>query len=242
MAFKKSEEYRKDKYGAMLVLPNDQDFVDLILLYQSQSDVLLADVHYIKSDEYSGYVHCLGQGCPACNHITPGGQKGIRIQPKLFIPIYSIESKEIMFFDRSVKFENQLQNEVFTKFPNPSEYVFRLTRHGAPGSMETYYTFVAVGNNVVKSYEKIFEEFEIKLDENDTPDFYEYICREVDAITMQRWLSNSNSSSGTSSTSAMVDYAVTPRVSSVDTSTPIVPPPDFVSDLEGDEIGDTPEF
>lgn len=244
MAFKSSETYRKDKYGKMLVLPNDQDFVDLVLLYQAATDVLLADVHYIKSDDYSGYVHCLGRGCPACNHVTPNGNKGIRIQPKLFIPLYNVTTNEVNFFDRSIKFESQLQTEVFSKFPNPSDFVFRLTRHGVAGDMDTKYAFVAVGNNVVKSYDEICAEFNITF-----PDYYENVCRDVDAATMLKWLSNASSGSGVvSSGGAMVDYTVTPRGGPSVGTPPAaggvhdVPPPDFSgNEDEGDE-GENPEF
>ena len=127
----------EERYGNMFLLRNDGDSADVIFLYQSIDDALVADVHYIKSSSYSGYVHCCGRGCPAC-------AKGIRIQNKLFIPLYNISANEVQFFDRSIRFENVLNNAVFSRFPNPSEFVFRITRHGAAGSMDTTYDISAV--------------------------------------------------------------------------------------------------
>ena len=101
MAFKKMTDYNEERYGGKFILRNDGDFADVIFLYKSISDVLVADAHYIKSEKYNGYVHCCGVGCPAC-------AKEIRVQNKLFIPLYNIQSREIEFWDRTVRFERQL--------------------------------------------------------------------------------------------------------------------------------------
>ena len=58
MAFKKITDYNEEKYGRLFVLKDDKEYADVILLYRSINDVLIADIHYIKSPEYSGYVHC----------------------------------------------------------------------------------------------------------------------------------------------------------------------------------------
>mgnify|MGYP007065811507 CR=1 FL=1 len=84
MAFKSMKTYNDERYHGFFLLRNDGDFADVIFLYQNIEDVLVADVHYIKSAKKSGYVHCCGEGCPAC-------AKGIRVQTKLFIPVYNSE-------------------------------------------------------------------------------------------------------------------------------------------------------
>ena len=243
MAFKTAADYKKDKYGKMLVLANDQDYVDIVLMYRDYNDVLLADVHYLKSDDYSGYVHCLGRGCPACNHITPGGTTGIRIQPKLFIPMYNVLEDELMFFDRSVNFEIQLQTEVFSKYPNPADYVFRLTRHGVARDVDTKYAFMAVGTNSVKKYDEICAQFNTSF-----PEYYETVCKSVDAVTMQRWLTNIGNPVNTAA-QPMVDYTITPRTASnvnapgEGGSSSLTPPPTFTAGLsEDDDIEDDIEF
>jgi hypothetical protein len=234
MGFKSSTDYRKDKYDNMLVLPNHGDSVELIIMYQSYADVMLADVHYLKTDDFSGYVHCLGKGCPTCNYRGPNGGQ-IRIQPKLFIPVYHIERDEIMFFDRSIKFESQLQTEVLNNYPNPSDYIFSLTRDGAAGSVDTKYAFVCKYNNTFKSYDEICKQFGITF-----PDYYSSICKSIDAATMSKMLSSSGV--GNAAVAPMGDYAVTPRASSPAQAAPVNSPPpptaEFVSGLEGDVSSD----
>ena len=203
MAFKKVSDYNEERYGNMFLLRNDGDSADVIFLYQSIDDALVADVHYIKSSSYSGYVHCCGRGCPAC-------AKGIRIQNKLFIPLYNISANEVQFFDRSIRFENVLNNAVFSRFPNPSEFVFRITRHGAAGSMDTTYDISAVGRNTSPelSYESILANNNISF-----PAGYSRICKELTVQEMDNML-NSGNNPEDSENYSMPNYQVTPRTGS----------------------------
>jgi len=196
MAFKTVDAYNEERYGGMFRLQNDRDYADVVFLYRSTNDVLVADTHYIKSESYTGYVHCCGKGCPAC-------AKGIRVQPKLFIPMYVINEDRILFFDRSIRFDAQLQNDVFSKYPNPSEYVFRITRHGSFGDVNTTYEIVAVGRNTFATYDQILAKFHASM-----PEYYSTICRDVPAYELSSMLSNGTTSSEYSS---MPSYQVSPR-------------------------------
>lgn len=230
MAFKKMTEYNEARYGGFFLLRNDGDYADVVFLYNSTEDVLMADVHYIKSADYSGYVHCCGNGCPAC-------AAGIRVDSKLFIPVYNIKDDQIQFFDRSIRFENQLQKDVFDKYPNPSEYVFRITRHGAANDINTRYEIVAVAKNTgdgrVGTYSEILAKCNAVF-----PDKYSDICKEFSVAELSNMLNNSNAS--TSSVADMPDYQIKPRGSNVPVDTPPVEidmPKDIVSEVsvESDE-------
>lgn len=230
MAFKSVEQYNEEKYGGLFRLQNDQDFADVIFLYQNIHDVLVADTHYVKSADYSGYVHCNGRGCPAC-------AKGIRVQTKLFIPVYNITDSEIQFWDRTMKFEPQLHSDVFSKFPNPSEFVFRITRNGAAGDINTKYSMVAVGNNQYKSYVDILAENKVSF-----PAYYENICKDVDAATLSTWLNSANVANTSYANDGMPAYTPTPRATA---AAPVAPPPslDDIEDLGSDEtIDDNVDF
>jgi len=181
MAFKSVEQFNEDRYGNMFRLVNDKETADVVFLYQSMKDMLVADVHYIKSNDptASGYVHCCGGNtCPACG-------KGIRIQTKLFIPLYNIKKDAIEFWDRTMRFEPQFEKDVFQKFPNPSEYVFRVTRNGVPNDVNTYYTIEAVGKNSSPSmsFASILAKFNAKM-----PDYYENIVKTVDEAKLSQIL------------------------------------------------------
>lgn len=201
MAFKKVNDYNNDKFGGLFLLRNDGDSADVIFMYRSVDDVLVADTHYVKSADYSGYVHCTGRGCPACG-------KNIRVQTKLFIPMFNVTAGELQFWDRTMRFDNQLQQDVFAKYPNPSEFVFRITRHGVANDVNTTYSIMAIGRNNYKSYNEILAENNIKY-----PDHYETVCKEVSATELTSML-NSGSANGSNSFngSAMPEYQATPRV------------------------------
>lgn len=203
MAFKTVDSYNEARFGGFFLLRNDGDYADVIFMYRSREDVLVADTHYIKSADYQGYVHCCGRGCPAC-------QKGIRVQTKLFIPLYNISEGKIEFWDRTMRFEPQLMNDVFKNFANPSEYVFRVTRHGAAGSIDTTYEIQAISRNNVMSYADILASNNVT-----SPEYYSEVCKEVDSFHLSDMLNERADNVSTPSTAAysanLPDYQIKPR-------------------------------
>ena len=197
MAFKSVTQYNEERFGGLFLLREDGESKDVIFLYRNVDDVLIADTHYIKSSEYTGYCHCTGRGCPACG-------KNIRVQTKLFIPLYDVESGEVLFWDRNARFEQQLMNDVIKKYPNPSEFIFRITRNGAPNDVNTTYSIMAVAKNTVKSYSTIMAEQNMK-----SPDFYNNICKDIPATELHSYLSSN--SEGYSDNGALSDYQAVPR-------------------------------
>lgn len=231
MAFKSLSKYQEDKNGDFFVLPNDNDYADVIFLYKSIDDVLVADVHYISSSEYKGYAHCCEKGCPACNY----GQRGIRLDHKIFIPLYNIQKGKVEFWDRSTFFEQTLQKYVFGPFPNPSETVFRVTRHGEANSRDTKYEITPVARNTSMPYEKILADCNMTL-----PDGYSAVCREISASDMAAMLNNAPSSSGDLPS---YDYTPVPRGSAEIPETPAVPTPQYSAPPEvAPPVADMPEY
>ena len=184
MAFKTMEAYDDARYGGMFRLINDGDYKDVVIMYQNRAEVLEADVHYLKSNDFSGYVHCLGTDCPAC-------KKGIKVQPKLFVPLYVIQDNAILYFDRSPKFMALLDDAVFKNYPNPSEYVFRITRHGVANSVDTTYSIQAVGKNNFAPFAQILADHHTTM-----PADYEKICKDYDRTKVESILNNSTSTNG----------------------------------------------
>lgn len=217
MAFKSVKSYNEERFGGYFLLRNDGDYADVIFLYQGVEDVLVADVHYIKSPDYSGYVHCCGRGCPAC-------AKGIRTQTKLFIPLFNIAANEIQFFDRTMKFEPQLQQDVFSKYPNPSEYVFRITRHGVAGDVNTTYSIQAIGKNTQMPYAQILVEHNATM-----PEYYNTICRELTEVEMKHMLDSSDTTNGYSPNQEY-SYNAVPRGASASSKEPVTVAPPAMSE------------
>lgn len=210
MAFKSFSQYQEDKNGDFFVLPNDNDSADVVFLYQSADDVLVADVHYLSTSSYKGYVHCCETGCPACGY----GDNGIKVNHKIFIPLYNIQKNKIEFWDRSTFFEQVLQKYVFAPFPNPSEAIFRITRHGEAGSRDTTYEIVPVYKNSAMPYEKILKDFGLTF-----PDSYSIICKEMTPDEMRKALYSTGAS-----TSELQDYGYTPVPRGAVADTPVLEP------------------
>lgn len=216
MAFKSFSQYKEEKQGEGFILSNDGDYADVVFLYRSVNDVLVADVHYISSATYNGYAHCCGTGCPACNYPTKSG-RGIRLDHKIFIPLYNISKGKIEFWDRSTFFENVLETQVFKNYPNPSETVFRITRKGEAGSRDTRYEIMPVGRNSAMPYEKILADCGMTL-----PEGYSNIVREMSIEEMSAALSPTGGSD-------LQDYGYVPvpRGSSADNSGVTVDTPEY---------------
>ncbi|MCM1234755.1 MAG: hypothetical protein NC489_32025 [Ruminococcus flavefaciens] len=169
----------------------------------------MADCHYIRSDSYTGYVTCCGKGCPAC-------AKAIRLQPKLFIPMYVLATSvtggvqgRIQFWDRTMRFQPQLVNDVFRGYPNPSEYIFRITRHGAAGDINTTYDIRAISNNTnpATSYDAICSTFGASF-----PDYYNTICKDVDQFELGSMMTSSSyGQAANNNYGGKNNYGATPR-------------------------------
>lgn len=228
MAFKKMTEYNEQRYGNSFRLVNDQDYADVIFLYRSTADVLLADTHYIKSAEYNGYVQCLEKDCPAC-------EKGIRVQTNLFIPMLVLSHSDpnfngpkIQFWDRSTKFQAQLMNDVFKNYPDPSGFIFRITRYGVPNDRGTRYAINVLEENQVGHYEDIMTNYKISL-----PESYDIICKDYSATELRRILLQQTSQNA----SPRPSYGATPRTAPQsnavppDVSVPIVNTPQYVAPI-----------
>lgn len=201
MAFKTVADYNQDKYKGKFRLANNGDRADVIFLYRGISDMLVADTHYLQSSAYNGYVHCNGVGCSLCGIRKNDGSPRYRKDSKLFIPLYNITTNSIEFWDRSINFETQMTRDVFTAYPNPSEIVFQIIRHGEARDQNTTYEIRAISKNSYKSYDAILNENNIKF-----PDYYEHIVKEFSNFELDSMLSHPSSGNGLAQ-----DYVPVPR-------------------------------
>lgn len=235
MGFQSMKTYDEERFKNLFTLRNDGEYADVIFMYESDDDVLMTEAHYLKSQDYSGYVHCNKRGCPVC-------AKGIRIQKKLFIPVYNIAAGEIQFWDRTVRFDNQLEEDVFKNYSNPSEFVFRISRHGVHGDRNTTYSIMAIGKNSDPNLtvSAILKKFGKK-----SPDYYSAICREFSNQELSEMLSVAGDNR--SYDDPIPDYQVSSRVSTVedtdvtDEDLPFTPTPEiYKTNIEKlDKILDT---
>lgn len=200
MAFKKISDFNEERYSGFFMLSNDGDSEDVVFMYRNIDDVLVTDAHYIKSPDYNGYVHCIGRGCPAC-------AKGIRKEPKLFIPMYVMSKDQILFWDRNVSFQTYtLDPEVFSKYPNPNDFVFSITRRGAAGDRNTRYEIQAIARNTDEfKYDAICKKLNASF-----PDYFENVVKTWDSAQYRNAL-NSDAVESASGADDMPEYKLTPR-------------------------------
>ena len=195
MAFQSVEDYDLQKYKYSFRLDNDLDSEEVIFLYREKRDMLKGDAHYISSPEYSGYVECLGAGCPAC-------AQGIPVQKsKIFIPLYVISTGEIKFWDRNGGFQHQMERDVFSRYANPSEYVFEITRHGEWRDRNTKYEIKAKYRNTSMPYDQILATCGATF-----PAFYNNVCKEYSASELSKLLTSTAAPA-----EELAEYKPTPR-------------------------------
>ena len=118
----------------------------------------------------------------------------------------TLAKPEIRYFDRTTYFEPQLMADVFNKYPNPSECVFRITRHGEAQSRDTRYEIRAIGLNTIATYDDILAKFNTSM-----PKDYEQVVVEYPAFKLSELLMNTGDT--TASTANLGEYVATPRVS-----------------------------
>lgn len=210
MAFKSIKTIEESINNRFLRLQDEQS-IKGVFLYHDYSDVLVADVHYINTKSYKGYVHCCETNCPAC-------QKGIRVQNKLFIPFLVIadlnknyDEDTVIFWDRNTSFNNQLRKDVFDKYDCPTDVVFSITRHGAFRDINTTYSIQALyryDGDIDKALDSMGVHF---------PDYYSKVVKPMTVSEMYEALNDSDTSSEEASMpSETYTYQAKPRKKYVD--------------------------
>lgn len=216
MAFKSMKSFEEDRFGYFLRLASDEESVNAVFLYHNTDEVLMADVHYINSKSYKGYVHCCGDGCPAC-------QKGIRVQQKLFVPVLlfadlnkeSYSENTVLFWDRTINFNRQLQQDVFRRYDCPEDYIFRITRHGGYRDLKTTYSIIAKMNCNSNTVDDTLKAMGVSF-----PDYYENVVKSVGAADLYDMLNETvDKSNDKYMPSENFNYEVKPRKTYVDPAT-----------------------
>lgn len=129
-----------------LYLGTDKETIDVVILYPSIDNVSYVKMHATDSREFP-YVRCKEDNCELCN-------EGSYAITKMWIPVYNIKEDRIQFWDRSSKFMHIALEKIFNKYPDPSRYVFRITRHGVKGDLHTFYELEPIAKNDIP-YEDI---------------------------------------------------------------------------------------
>jgi hypothetical protein len=142
---------------------------------------------------------------------------------------------KIQFWDRTTKFQAQLMNDVFRNYPNPSGFIFRITRFGVPNDRGTRYSINVLEENHVGSFDEIMANYKLSF-----PESYDIICKDYSATELRRILLQHNSQN----TAARTTYGATPRATvqsnaiPPSTNMPIVAAPQYAAPITPTSVVD----
>lgn len=143
-----SDNYGGQGGGGFFGISNDKGVKQVRFLYNKEDDIEGYSVHKVEVNGKERYVNCLRSyrdpidTCPFC-------REQIKLQAKLFIPVYNIEEDQIQIWDRGKKmFEkmSSLCSRYATK-GNLVEHIFEVERHGKPKDTSTTYEIFEVDSD-----------------------------------------------------------------------------------------------
>jgi len=122
-------------------LVKDKDVATIRLLYNDANDIEGFSVHEVQVGEKKRYVNCLRKysdpidDCPLC-------RKGIKCQPKMFIPLYNEDAQQTQIWERGPKFFSKVSSVCSRYDKNPIvSQIFEVERSGKPHDTSTDYNF-----------------------------------------------------------------------------------------------------
>lgn len=136
--FEESKNYQQSGGNtSFFKLQNDGQSAVCRFMFNTLDDLEGYSLHEIQLGGKRRLINCIRSydepvdNCPFC-------KANLSIVPKLFIPVYNVDSKEVQMWERGSAF--------FKKFIEPCQHnnplvsgVFKVTRHGKPGDKKTDY-------------------------------------------------------------------------------------------------------
>ena len=179
-----ADNYGGQGGGGFFAISEDKGVKRVRFLYNNEEDVEGYSVHKVKVGDKERYVNCLRSykdpidTCPFC-------REHIKLEAKLFIPLYNVDEEQIQIWDRGKKMFEKMSALCarYAKKDNLVQHIFEVERHGKPKDTSTTYEIfevekddtqiddfedipVIVGGLVL---DKSAEDMEYYLEENEFP-------------------------------------------------------------------------
>lgn len=127
-----------------LKLEDDGDIERVQFLYEKYSDLDTFAVHKVRieGNQYDRMVNCIRDyddpidRCPLC-------EAGYKVEPAMILSMYSHDDKKIKIWQRGKTFRKIIESK-FNRYPNLSEMVFEIERHGKAKDQKTTYELIAM--------------------------------------------------------------------------------------------------
>lgn len=140
------DNYSQDTAG-YFSLKNDGDSCRVRVLFENVNDVEGFCVHQVRLKTGGfRYVDCLREYsdpmdmCPLC---SSGVEDDRKLRTKLWIPLYKVETGEIVFWERGKDFWKKVLYPLMVEKGEPfCGYTFSIVRHGEANDINTTYEFI----------------------------------------------------------------------------------------------------
>lgn len=135
--FNDKDNYGQQNKGSFFSLKNDKDTAHVRFLYRSMDDVKGYSVHRVAVGDSERYVNCLRNyndpidKCPFC-------KAQFKVTPKLFVPLYNEDVKEVQLWERGKTFFDKLSG-IAARYNPMHGNIFEIVRNGKKGDMQTTY-------------------------------------------------------------------------------------------------------
>ena len=138
------DNYSSGEFG-YFSLKEDGDTARVRFMYNSSDDIEGYAVHRVKVNGFDRMVSCLREysdpldKCPLC-------EAHYNVIPKFYIPLYNIDTGDVVFWERGKNFVPQLM-DFCTKCNPPVAFPVEIERIGAKGDINTKYEFYPEAND-----------------------------------------------------------------------------------------------
>lgn len=136
------DNYKTGGSGSFFGLANDKDYATVRFMYNDIKDVELFSVHEIEVNGQTQWVDCLRtydepvDNCPLC-------AAGNKLNVKMWVPLYIVETGEVKIWERGRTFVSQLDS-ASRRFNPLCSSTFDIERNGKKGDQNTTYALIAM--------------------------------------------------------------------------------------------------
>lgn len=135
---------REEMESEWLSLKDDGDIERVQFLYETYNDLDAFAVHKVRinGQQYDRMVNCIRDyedpvdRCPLC-------AAGYKVEPALILAMYSHNDQKIKIWQRGKTFRKLIESK-FNRYPDLSNMVFEIERHGKKGDQKTTYELIAM--------------------------------------------------------------------------------------------------
>jgi len=177
-SYQDADNYGNSGSSNFFQLQKDGEKARVRFMYRTADDIEGVSVHEVQIGGKKRYVNCIREyndpidKCPFC-------QANSKIIAKVFVPLYNVDTGEVLVWERGKKFFPQL-TELCSRTPNLVSQVFEITRHGDKNDTNTTYSPWPLGSPDNTRLEDLPEPVDIYAKGivlNKTPEDMDYYSR-----------------------------------------------------------------